>query len=96
MTTRRRHGSGSAVELHADVETYYENGTWHTRRRDSAEPFASGANRIQLIAIGVEVARWNGLCHVIRDTDGTIVEVNRYVTGPYPSRSPVTRVRPRR
>ncbi|TCN31185.1 hypothetical protein EV644_12960 [Kribbella orskensis] len=93
MTTRTDNASDTAVELHADVETYYDNGTWHTRRCDSAEPFASGASRVRLIAIGVEVARWNGLRHIIRDTDGNIVEVNRYVTGPYPSRSPVTRER---
>jgi hypothetical protein len=31
------------------------------------------------------VARWNGLCHIIRDIDGDIVEFNRYVTGPYGS-----------
>jgi hypothetical protein len=80
----------AAFELHADVETYHRDGRWHTRRRDSLEPFASGANRLRMIAIGVEVARWNGLRHVIRHTDGTIAEVNTYLTGPYPSRSPVS------
>ncbi len=90
MTTRDDTGLGGDVSLHADVETYYLNGTWHTRRCDSPEPFASGPSRIRLIAIGVEVARWNGLRHIIRDTDGTVAEVNRYTTGPYPSRSPLT------
>jgi len=78
----------SVFELHSNVETYYQDGRWHTRRCDSDEPFASGASRLRLIAIGVEVARWNGLRHLIRDADGTIAEVNTYLVGPYPSRSP--------
>jgi hypothetical protein len=90
MTTSNAAGPDAGTELHADVETYYHEGTWHTRRCDSAEPFASGSSRLRLIAIGVEVARWNGLCHIIRDIDGNIAEFNRYATGPYPSRSPVT------
>ncbi len=48
-----------------------------------------------MIAVGAEVARWNGLRHIIWDTDGTIVEVDAYVAGPYPSRSPVSRTRGR-
>lgn len=93
MTTRDDTGLSGDVSLHADVETYHQNGAWHTRRCDSPEPFASGPSRVRLIAIGVEVARWNGLCHIIRDIDGTVAEVNRYTTGPYPSRSPVTTTR---
>ncbi|TCC30794.1 DUF2188 domain-containing protein [Kribbella speibonae] len=89
MTTREAPTPDDSILLHADVETYYENGAWHTRRCDSPDPFASGPSRVRLIAIGVEVARWNGLCHIIRDADGTIAEVNRYAAGPYPSRSPV-------
>ncbi|MEU8226131.1 hypothetical protein [Kribbella sp. NPDC048915] len=89
MTTYEAAASEDGNELHADVETYYQNGAWHTRRCDCPDPFASGPSRVRLIAIGVEVARWNGLCHIIRDIDGTIAEVNRYATGPYPSRSPV-------
>ena len=80
-------------EISADVETYYDNGMWCTRRSESLEPFAAGDSRSRMIAIGVEVARWNGLCHVIRDADGTVVEVNTYVTGPYPARSPARSVR---
>jgi len=96
MTTRDDTGLDADVSLHADVETYYQNGMWHTRRCDSSDPFASGPSRVRLIAIGVEVARWNGLCHIIRDIDGTVVELNRYTTGPYPSRSPITSNRPSR
>jgi hypothetical protein len=94
-TSRDATTTDDVIELHADVETYYQNGAWHTRRCDASEPFASGQNRTRLIAIGVEVARWNGLCHIIRDADGTVVELNRYATGPYPSRSPTISSRPR-
>ena len=88
MTTYDGVGLAIGAEIHADIETYCDHGVWCTRRCDSPEPFASGDSRTRMIAIGVEVARWNGLCHVIRDADGTVVEVNRYVTGPYPARSP--------
>ncbi|MFK4084809.1 hypothetical protein ACI2LF_11905 [Kribbella sp. NPDC020789] len=80
--------SALGAEIHAEIETYYANGTWCTRRCDTAEPFASGDSRSRMIAIGVEVARWNGLCHVIRNIDGSVAEINRYITGPYPARSP--------
>lgn len=78
-------------ELEAEVETYFGDGQWHTRRGDCAKPFASGASREHLIAIGVEVARWNGFRHVIRDVDGNLVEISLYDHGPYPSRSPISR-----
>jgi len=88
MTSFDLNEPDSTDELHADVETYHQGGTWYTRRCDSPEPFASGASRLRLIAIGVEVARWNGLRHIIRDPDGTVAEINTYLTGPYPSRTP--------
>lgn len=87
MTTRSEKGAG---DLHLGVETYFDGDRWHTRRSDSDEPFASGYSRARMIAVGVEVARWNGLRHIIRDADGWVVESNEYVTGPYPSRSPVS------
>ncbi|GAA2806585.1 hypothetical protein [Kribbella solani] len=64
----------------AEVETYYLDGRWHTRRGDSEKPFASGVSRERMIAIGVEVARWNGFRHVIRDVAGSVVEVSSYDT----------------
>ncbi|MGH3460694.1 MAG: hypothetical protein ACRDP9_04380 [Kribbellaceae bacterium] len=92
MTTHDE--SDNAPELCAEVETSYLRGTWCTRRCDSDQPFASGASRQRLIAIGVEVARWNHLRHIIRDTEGNIVEINTYVSGPYPARSPISREHP--
>jgi hypothetical protein len=68
------------VDLDTAVETYYRGGSWHTRRGDCARPFASGPDPEDLITVGFEVARWNSLHHIIRDTDGTILEVNTYVT----------------
>jgi hypothetical protein len=75
-----RHLEAPFPVVEAAVETYYRDGAWHTRRPDCTQPFASGKRREQLITAGVDVARWNELPHVIRDTDGTIVEVNLYVT----------------
>jgi hypothetical protein len=75
-----------------DVETYFEDGSWRTRRQDSETPFASGSSRQQMIAAGAEVARWNQVRHIIRDRDGTVAEVNTYGSGPYPFRSPTRHV----
>jgi hypothetical protein len=73
--------SALMLHVHVDVETYFRDGMWYTRRGDIRRPFASGASRQRLIEIGVEVARWNGFRHIIRDADGTIIEVNTYDTG---------------
>lgn len=76
-----------------EVETYYENGEWRNRRSDTGQVFASGPSRQQMIATGAEVARWTQARHVIRETDGSIAEINVYGAGPYPHRSPVSRIR---
>lgn len=89
MTTNTDPNSSAVGEI--EVETYYFSGVWHSRRGDCAQPFASSRSRDRMIAAGAEVARWNGLHHIIRDTAGTIVEVDKYVLGPYPSRSPASR-----
>jgi hypothetical protein len=75
-----RHLEAAFLEADAAVETYFHNGSWHTRRGDCTVPFASGTGRDRLITVGMEVARWNGLHHIIRDADGTIVEINLYIT----------------
>jgi hypothetical protein len=75
-----RHLEAPFPAVDAAVETYYRDGAWHTRRPDCTQPFASGTRRERLITVGVDVARWNGLHHVIRDADGAIVEVNLYIT----------------
>jgi hypothetical protein len=75
------------------VETYYSAGKWYARRNDSEQAFASSSLREWSIAVAAEVARWNHIPHVIRDTDGNIVEIDVYGTGPYPHRSPLRRVR---
>jgi len=69
-----------------DVETYFEDGSWRTRRQDSKAPFASGPSRQQMIAAGAEVARWNQVRHIIRDRDGTVAEVNTYGSAGLPAR----------
>jgi hypothetical protein len=77
----------------ADVETYYENGVWKNRRLDCDQPFSTGGSMLRQLAEGAEVARWNGARHIVRDTDGAIVETNIYGSGPYPHRSPIKTVR---
>jgi hypothetical protein len=77
-----------------DVESYSENGVWKNRRLDCDRPFSTGGPKLRQLAIGAEVARWNEARHIIRDTDGTIVEINVYGSGPYPHRSPTKTIRP--
>ena len=57
------------------IETSYANGTWHRRRNDSAIPFASGPDELEQIALGVQVARWNRLPHIVRTRTGAISEI---------------------
>ncbi|HEY3001905.1 MAG TPA: DUF2188 domain-containing protein [Kribbellaceae bacterium] len=70
------------------VETYHDVGVWKSRRHDCTQPFATGASRQRLIAIGAEVARWNQVPHVIRDTGGAVIEVNSYSSYPVVPKRP--------
>lgn len=61
--------------MKAYVETYYADGVWHSRRHDSDVPFASGADELEQVALGTQVARWNQLPHIVRTPTGTIAEI---------------------
>jgi hypothetical protein len=76
-----------------DIETYCEDGVWKNRWLESGQPLSAGRSRRRQLAIGAEAARWNQGRHLIRDADGAIVEINVYAAGPYPSRSPIRRIR---
>lgn len=71
------HGSRGSTEWTECESTR----VWKNRRLDCDRPFSTGGPRLRQLAIGAEVARWNEARHIIRDTDGTIVEINIYGSG---------------
>ncbi|MEU4392107.1 DUF2188 domain-containing protein [Kribbella sp. NPDC023855] len=62
-----------------DIETFYEDGSWKCRWAGGRRaPFATGPDRERMIEQGSIVARWYGVDHIIRDSDGTVAEKNCY------------------
>ncbi|MFC0623308.1 hypothetical protein [Kribbella deserti] len=61
-----------------DIETYYEAGVWKCRRAQAAEPFATGADKDEILALGATVARWCGVDHLVVNADGVLIEQNSY------------------
>jgi hypothetical protein len=57
------------------IETYYADGAWHSRRHDADAPFASDEDKLDQIAAGTQVARWNNLPHIVRTRTGAIAEI---------------------
>ena len=67
-----------------DVETYYANGVWKNRSAGSRPATLCRGLDAAAARGGAEVARWNQARHVIRDTNGTILEINSFGSGRYP------------
>jgi hypothetical protein len=61
-----------------DVETYHQDGAWHSRIEGESEPFASGGTKVQQVAQGRERARADKVEHIIKDLNGRIAERNTY------------------
>ena len=67
-----------------DVETYYENGEWKSRRQGSGRAFARGGTKAEQTATGREAAQRDQVEHIIKTQDGTIGERNSYGNDPHP------------
>jgi hypothetical protein len=67
------------------IETYYDNGTWRSRRQGSSRAFSTGGTKAQQVAKGREAARKDGTEHIIKNRDGTISERNSYGDDPHSS-----------
>lgn len=79
MTTSRvieQVATAAPEDVKRYIETYYDDGVWHSRRHDSEHPFASGDVLVEQIAVGAEVARWNQVDHILRHPDGS-TEISR-------------------
>ena len=57
-----------------DVETYWENGRWSTRRIGIADPFieSGSSSREEMIEKGRRDAVLYGVAHLIRQKDGSV------------------------
>lgn len=57
-----------------DVETFHQDGTWHSRIEGESQPFASGGTKAEQIEQGRERARADQVEHIIKNEDGQISE----------------------
>lgn len=66
-----------------DVETYYELGTWQSRREAMNEVvFGMAATKEEAVRLGRERAIRLGVEHIIKNQDGTIGQKNSYGNDP--------------
>ena len=68
--------------MQGDVETYHENGAWHSRIQGQVEPFATGGTKDEQVAKGRQRAQADKVEHIIKKEDGTIGERNSYGNDP--------------
>ncbi|MGZ0146029.1 hypothetical protein ACXJJ3_03060 [Kribbella sp. WER1] len=61
-----------------DIETYFDDGVWKSRWRNSRQPFAAGGSRDRQVSRGATVAQWYGVDHIITNPDGSTDEHNSY------------------
>ena len=67
-----------------DVETYHANGSGRTVGLITTSHCLPVTRCCGSSRKGAEVARGNQARHVIRDTNGTILEINSFGSGRYP------------
>jgi Uncharacterized protein conserved in bacteria (DUF2188) len=67
-----------------DIETYYDNGEWKSKREGSSRAFDVGGTKAEQQATGAAAARKDKVEHVIKKQDGTIGEKNSYGNDPNP------------
>jgi hypothetical protein len=60
------------------VETYCEDGVWRNRVRGQAPLPGTYRTREAAVEVGRDEARIRGVNHVIRRSDGSVAERNRY------------------
>lgn len=66
-----------------DVETYYELGTWQSRRQGMYElVFGVAPTKEEAVRLGRERALQLGVEHIIKNQDGTIGQRNSYGNDP--------------
>ena len=62
----------------ANIETYNEGGEWKSRRTGNTRAFATGGTKAEQQAQGREVAKRDGVEHIIKNLDGQIGQKNSY------------------
>lgn len=65
-----------------DIETFYEDNVWKSRREGSDEVFGAGDTKEEAIAKGRDAAMRDGVEHIIRNQNGQIGERNDYRVNP--------------
>ncbi|TSD62815.1 DUF2188 domain-containing protein [Aeromicrobium piscarium] len=65
-----------------DIDTYYEDGTWKSRRQGSSRAFSAGGTKAEQQANGRAAAKRDEVEHFIKKKDGTIGAKNSYGNDP--------------
>ena len=61
-----------------DVETYHQDGAWHSRIQGETAPFHTSETKAAETETGRAEARKRKVEHIIKNLDGTIGERNTY------------------
>jgi len=65
-----------------DIDTYYEDGQWKSRRQGRDRAFAVGGTKSEQQEKDRDAAKRNQVEHIIKKKDGTIGEKNSYGNDP--------------
>ena len=76
-------GTGRTMD-HSDIETYFEDGQWKNKAQASERPSSSHGTKSDASRVGLEIARYRGVDHIIKNEDGTIGARNNYRSEPHP------------
>ena len=68
--------------MQSDIETYYEDGTWKSKREGNERAFGTGGSKEEAVAHGREAAQKDHVEHIIKNQDGTISVKNSYGNDP--------------
>ncbi|MBT0769076.1 DUF2188 domain-containing protein [Kineosporia sp. J2-2] len=65
-----------------DVETYHQDGNWHSRIEGQTAPFATGGTKDEQVGQGRDRARADRVEHIVKDQNGQITEKHTYGDDP--------------
>jgi hypothetical protein len=67
------------------IETYYEDGRWRNKAYGGECASSTHATKGEASLVGLTIARYRGVDHVIRNQDGTVATRVSYRNEPYPT-----------
>jgi len=62
------------TQVRGDVNTYFQDGMWHSRIQGEGQPFSSSPRQERAIEAGRERAQRDKVEHIVRNMNGLISE----------------------